>query len=834
MPKSCICYDFWSIKFIYKERPVEFIKGVERMGKKSLIKKVTALAIITVFFTTSILPTISGIDIETNEKQNIITQKPEEVEKKVTVTCYNFGMPGEPSKEIEIPQHEAEYLYEKIKELNFAVASDPLSERTQQLQIEIIDLADEYDLLPTGLSKNLVKEQLVHKIIPQTNRMGFLPQTQSKASEFLCTFVSSGSGGVLPIIALPRVIPILMIPIPRLLMIWRAQEAVTSCGGLRSGTGFIAYGQQNGIALGFWGLGFTFSLPPLMGVYGLAGYALFATVDADVIEFYPPNSPPVISQIDPGDGEINVPLSLSELRFQISDWDGDLMSYTVTTTPDIGSGSGNLKPDGVYSVPISGLEDLTDYSWHIEVTDGMDTTIDDFTFTTEAIAPIVSNPSPQDDERYVPVSLSHLSFHLKDFQGDPMDYTVETVPDIGSGSGTGVGEGTYFIPVSGLDYSSVYTWHVNVTDGDHWTRKKYCFETEYPSLFNPFNEGWMYRKQITIHHEKVAGDLINFPVLIDYIDPDLRDKAQDDGDDILFMDGDGVAKKLHHEIEKYEKNSGELIAWVNCSTYSSKDSVFYLYYGNENCLNKQDIEDTWDSNYVGVWHMSEPSGNIVDSTGTKNGFVSGSPSYQQSAPIGNGVYFDGENSEYFDITDDMYKFYDEDATLEIWVYYSQNRNKYENAISLGKTNTWYPTLMLYKYRSGYGDPAPIAAAQAGLEGSPTEYGESDEGYETVGRWLHQVGRFERDAETSLFINGVKQAITSDCSDVRLDEGNFGAFIGKSNYVYGQYQPQSMHGYIDEVRISKNIARSPAWISTEYTNQNDPSGFYSVGPEIPAP
>ena len=65
----------------------------------------------------------------------------------------------------------------------------------------------------------------------------------------------------------------------------------------------------------------------------------------------------------------------------------------------------------------------------------------------------------------------------------------------------------------------------------------------------------MYRKQITIHHENVAGDLINFPVLIDYIDPDLRDKAQDDGDDILFMDGDGVAKKLHHEIEKYEKNS---------------------------------------------------------------------------------------------------------------------------------------------------------------------------------------------------------------------------------------------------------------------------------------
>ena len=113
------------------------------MSKNSLLKKVITITIITVFFTTSILPSISGIDIETNEKQNIKTQKPEEVEKKVTVTCYNFGMPGKPLKEIEIPQHEAEYLYGKIKELNFAVDSDPLSERTQQLQNQINDLADE-------------------------------------------------------------------------------------------------------------------------------------------------------------------------------------------------------------------------------------------------------------------------------------------------------------------------------------------------------------------------------------------------------------------------------------------------------------------------------------------------------------------------------------------------------------------------------------------------------------------------------------------------------------------------------------------------------------------
>jgi len=67
--------------------------------------------------------------------------------------------------------------------------------------------------------------------------------------------------------------------------------------------------------------------------------------------------------------------------------------------------------------------------------------------------------------------------------------------------------------------------------------------------FNPFLEGWEYQKMITINHTQVAGNLINFPVSIRTIDPDLRNNAQIDGDDILFMDDKGVANQLYHEIE---------------------------------------------------------------------------------------------------------------------------------------------------------------------------------------------------------------------------------------------------------------------------------------------
>ena len=159
------------------------------------------------------------------------------------------------------------------------------------------------------------------------------------------------------------------------------------------------------------------------------------------MEFYPPNHPPEITATYPLDGASYVPLSTLELRFSISDYDSDLMSYSVTTYPDVGGGNGNLKPDGTYIVPISGLKSSTVYTWHVTVSDGMDTVEKEFTFTTEAVAPVVSEVLPVDGDRYVPVSQGFLRFHLRDPQNDPMSYTVETSPFIGSGSGSGVGEG---------------------------------------------------------------------------------------------------------------------------------------------------------------------------------------------------------------------------------------------------------------------------------------------------------------------------------------------------------------------------------------------------------
>ncbi len=804
------------------------------MKKVNLLKKSGVIGIILIFICASFVSSIGGYSEEINQIDTDAANvcEPEE---NVVVTCRTFGFPGEPSQEITMSLDEAEFLLEKIKELQIEVARDSLSDKTQQLQHEIIALADDYDLLPVGLSPEMLKSRLIQSSRPQHPRIT-LPRLQNRASELFCNYVSIGSGSSFPIIILPRLIPILLTPIPRLFVRWSTMDGVTSCGGLRSRTGFIAYGAQNGIALGFWGIGFSIFLPPVMA-YGLLGYALFASVNAEEIELWPPNYPSEITAVSPLDGTENVPISTSELRFQISDLNGDLMSYSVTTTPDIGSGSGNNKPDGTYTVPISGLEGSEEYTWHVQVSDGENLVDSTFTFTTETVAPIVSDPSPEDGERYVSVDLSQLSFYMRDPQGDLMDYTVETVPNIGSGSGTGVGDGTYSVDVSGLDYSMEYTWYVNATDGTYWKHKVFDFQSEHKMVFDPFDEGWQYRKQITIDHTKVTGDLTNFPVLISTTDSDLRDKAQDDGDDILFMDGTGVATRLYHEIEQFDGSSGELVAWVNVSNLASnQDTTLYMYYGNPSCCNQHAPELVWDSKFVGVWHMGESSGNIIDSTGTKDGVVVGSPDYQEIGKIGNCIYFDGVNVEYFDIVDETYKFNSEDVTLEIWVYFVENRNMNEPPIYFGDNDN-VPSLAIHKERSeGPGGSAGKLFAHNRFD-QEGDIAWSAEGGEThVGHWIYLVGRFERGVETSLWINGQKEPDAANtCHNNNLNGASqFLARIGRAGIGGGSYMPNSSHIYLDEVRVSKNMARSGAWLSTSYNNQDGSSSFLSFGPEETGP
>lgn len=160
-----------------------------------------------------------------------------------------------------------------------------------------------------------------------------------------------------------------------------------------------------------------------------------------------------------------------------------------------------------------------------------------------------------------------------------------------------------------------------------------------------WDTNWRYRREITIDHTKVAGNLVNFPVLVKTTMN--VSKVQIDADDIVFTTNADI--KLNHEIELFDSVSGELIAWVNVNSLSSTDdTILWMYYGNSSCSNQQNSEETWDGNYVAVWHFKETSGNnLADSTinhfnGTANDYAPVSDGY-----IGDARSFDANNGEVY-------------------------------------------------------------------------------------------------------------------------------------------------------------------------------------------
>jgi len=808
-------------------------------GKKmrgQFIKKGIIFGMIILLISTSVIPGISKNTTEQTKEKNIESTLVLTPEKTAILTFYVFEKTKLEKHNMIVSSQDATQIYTQFQELKKELATHPYNERSQQLEQDFLNLLEEKNVVPAGVTQEEIIALLQPPVTPAHSLLkGILP-IQGKTSEWFCNFATAGEGSAFPIIILPRFIPFILTPIPRVFVYWSTPDGLTSVGGLISHTGFIAGGQQKGFALGFWGIGFSIFLPPI-DAYGIFGYAVFTRVTAEYVEFWPPNNPPEITQTDPADGEQMVKLSTSELRFSISDADKDLMSYTVTTDPDIGSGSGGLKPNGIYSIPISGLESYTNYTWYISVTDGKDTMEKTLTFTTEPAAPIVSNPSPANDEREVSINITHLQFKLKDYQGDAMDYTVQTSPNIGSDHKTNIHNGTYSVAVSGLTYGVEYRWYVNVTDGTYWTRKIYQFATGYPSPFDPFTYGWHYRKQITIDCTQVAGDLENFTVLLSTTDPDLM-KAQSDGDDILFMNGAGVATKLHHEIETFDASSGELVAWIYIPTLSSSNNtVFYMYYGNPNSIDQTYPQKTWDTNYILVYHMNDYTESMIkditnnDNNGIKHGTTHPAES---TGKIGKAQYFNGNVSCYMSSSKNI-AHGSNPWTYECWY----------KADSYGHSEDPYPTEPYSIFFSmATGSPTNCLAINIALRNSENRYrcymdSHGANGYSYTdnlnvfdNQWHHAVVVRDNGAsQFKIYIDGSPDYIVVSSISPGYTIQTTQLEIGAIHVYY----PNRMYyeGVLDEIRVS-SITRSPQWISTSFNNQNNPADFLFIGPEESGP
>jgi hypothetical protein len=336
---------------------------------------------------------------------------------------------------------------------------------------------------------------------------------------------------------------------------------------------------------------------------------------------------------------------------------------------------------------------------------------------------------------------------------------------------------------------------------------------------SPEPENWQYRKKITVQSSQVAEDLTNFPVLINVYDTDLRNKARADGGDIVFTDS--LGSRLDHEIEKYESSTGHLVAWVKVpSLSSSMDTVLYMYYGNAAAENQENPSGVWDTHYMMVQHLNEPSGAHYDSTvNGNNGTPMNGVGRNATGKIDGTDVFDGSNDYVTVPHSPTLTGFTEALTVEAWIKMDTTSRR---QVILNKWNTASPQRAWFvEY---YSKQIRFFASQ---DGSSNYKYWSTNLNPVVGTWYYLTVVWQTNQIPKFYING-QLVPTTRTGTISSIYNNAGAplDIGRSTYSTDN---RYFDGVIDEVRIS-NPARSAEWISTCYNNQVNPSAFIDVGAE----
>jgi len=374
----------------------------------------------------------------------------------------------------------------------------------------------------------------------------------------------------------------------------------------------------------------------------------------------------------------------------------------------------------------------------------------------QELEPIISAPSPGDKAVDVLQTLSELTFTLIDHQGDTLDYTVETFPDIGSDFGT-VPSGTPIsVSIDPLSYSQVYSWQVNVTDGTHWTNRTFIFRTEYESVSN------------------VPPSLDN--VNIDGGDGTSGDFLTCNGES---SDGDGVLEPVVNVYNWRVGGDSLTTLLLPCDIRSATTANDYSGYGNDATLHGP----TWTSEGI-VGGCYEFDGDDDYATISHSASLGGSGTWSE-------------------------------ITVELWVYLSQDQQdtrliakipSYEIGFSSRGNNMLFAGVWTDTFEY---DEETDEASIYGQYQSTSSYGLSTDAW-------HHVAMTYRDGEgIILYVNGTAVAVRSHKGNIKPTAGSA---PGSAEPVYlGWFD--YFEGKIDEVRMYRR-ALSPEQIYQRYTETKD--------------
>lgn len=130
----------------------------------------------------------------------------------------------------------------------------------------------------------------------------------------------------------------------------------------------------------------------------------------------------------------------------------------------------------------------------------------------------------------------------------------------------------------------------------------------------PFLTGYTKRKKITVAGDNVDATLTDFPlaVVVD-ADTDLGAAALANGHDLRFALADGTVLKYRRAAWSITGGSATGLLYVKVPSLVAAGTTIYLYYGDADAADGEDADAVWDSNFKGVWPLTEtPSGAAGD------------------------------------------------------------------------------------------------------------------------------------------------------------------------------------------------------------------------------
>ena len=197
----------------------------------------------------------------------------------------------------------------------------------------------------------------------------------------------------------------------------------------------------------------------------------------------------------PNDGAIGISRFQTNVSVYISDINGDLMDWTIEVD-NSDSNSGNNNPNGTINCSLSTpLSYSTTYTWWVNITDGIHWFNQTYTFTTQEIVPIFSNPLPSNSSDNICPCCDSMSLNIINRKGNNMNitfyrndtqfksfYIVNKIWNIPNGTYSFCIDGhindSIYYPVR---FNETYHWYVNMSDvitGEYNVSDVFVFHTE--------------------------------------------------------------------------------------------------------------------------------------------------------------------------------------------------------------------------------------------------------------------------------------------------------------------------------------------------------------------